>query len=110
VGSVQGRALVGLMFIFAFVVKMGISLVPLLSLTDAKSATTAIIQLEQESKGDKDDIEKDICKERKGLDELLLAVFRFTPVLPVSYNPYNIANSPVVQSYHPTVPTPPPNV
>ncbi len=88
-----------MMFMLVFVVKMGISLVPLFSFLDSNTARAVIMQLEQETKG-----------EKKSFDEHLLAFFHYDPFLLETNYLHNREHALLVQLFHPVVPTPPPNV
>lgn len=90
-------------------VKMGISLAPLFSNIDSKTAATVIMQLEQESKGDKDDLSKDTLKEKKVFDDHLLFSFEQEHYAIEQTVLFNLEKSLYIQAYHPVVPTPPPN-
>ncbi|MES2427279.1 MAG: hypothetical protein V4560_09920 [Bacteroidota bacterium] len=100
----------GIILMCVFVVKMTISLVPLFSFLDSNTARAVIMQLEQESKGEKENHDKDGFKEKKSFDEHLLTLFHFDPFLIETNYLHNQEHSLLVQLYHPTIPTPPPNV
>ncbi|WP_432329249.1 hypothetical protein ACRQ5D_13870 [Mucilaginibacter sp. P25] len=53
------------LFMTVFVIKMGISLAPVFLYLDNKTVSAVILQLEQESKTEKDSPEKDLVKEKK---------------------------------------------
>ncbi len=92
-----------------FAAKMVISLVPLVSVLDKNTARAVIMQLEQESKGDKETPDKDSLKEKKSFDELLVAIFDYD-LFQLEINClHNQEHALIVQPYHPVVPTPPPN-
>lgn len=88
---------------------MGISLAPLFSSIDSKTAAAVIMQLEQETKGDKDDLSKDTLKEKKAFDDQLLISFEHQHYIIELNVLYNLEKSLYIQTYHPVVPTPPPN-
>jgi len=68
------------------------------------------MQLEQESKTDKDDLSKDAFKEKKAFDDQLLTAFEHKYFILETQILYTLEKSLFIQSYHPVVPTPPPNV
>ena len=103
------RTFASLLFIVVFATKMAISVVPIFSLLDAKVAASVILQLEQETKGEKDDTDKDTFKEKKDFDEHTYSLFDYKPLLVVSNCLRNQNKRLVVQIYSQTVPTPPPN-
>ncbi|MGF7081807.1 hypothetical protein ABIB50_004179 [Mucilaginibacter sp. UYCu711] len=104
------KKITGIMFILVFVVKMGISLAPLFTFLDSGTVRAAIMQLEQESKGEKENPDKDAFKEKKSFDEHLLAFFHYDPFLLETNYLHNLEHALLVQLFHPVVPTPPPNV
>ena len=103
------KILVSVVFLFIFLVKMSISLAPLFSNIDSKTAAAVIMQLEQETKGDKDDLSKDSLKEKKVFDDHLLFSFEQEHYSIEQTVLYKLEKSLYIQAYHPTVPTPPPN-
>jgi len=103
------KILVSVLFLFIFLVKMSISLAPLFANIDSKTAAAVIMQLEQESKGDKDDLTKDNLKEKKVFDDHLLISFEHQHFIIEQNVLFNLEKSLYIQSYHPVVPTPPPN-
>ena len=98
------------MFMCVFVVKMGISLAPLFTFLDSNTARAVIMQLEQETKGEKENPDKDAFKEKKSFDEHLLTFFHYDPFLIETNYLHNQEHALLVQLFHPVVPTPPPNV
>jgi hypothetical protein len=105
----MNRKLTGIVFMIVFAVKMTISLVPLFSVLDKNTARAVIMQLEQESKGDKESPDKDALKEKKSFDELLLVIFNYD-LFRIAINCLHTQEQAlIVQPYHPVVPTPPPN-
>ena len=93
-----------------FFIKMTIAVAPIFSMFDSRLAHAVIMQLEHENKSDKADPEKDAVKEKKSFDEHFLAFFEFRPVVLLESNVlHNLEKTLLVQLYHPTVPTPPPN-
>ena len=103
------KILVSLLFLFIFLVKMEISLAPLFSNIDSKTAAAVILQLEQETKSDKDDLSKDAIKEKSVFDDYLLSSFEHQPYIIEQKVLFNLEKSLYIQNYHPTIPTPPPN-
>jgi hypothetical protein len=106
----KSKKIITIMFMAVFVVKMSISLVPLFSFLDRGTARAVIMQLEQETKGEKENPDKDAFKEKKSFDEHLLTFFHYDPYLVETNYLHNLEHSLLVQLYHPVVPTPPPNV
>jgi hypothetical protein len=88
---------------------MNISVAPLFSFLDDKTVHAVIMQLEQETKTEKDDPDKDVFKEKKVFEPHLMAFFDFRPILLETNILHNSENSLYIQTYHPVVPTPPPN-
>ncbi|MFD2873649.1 hypothetical protein ACFS5N_14280 [Mucilaginibacter ximonensis] len=107
--NAKSRKLMSLILMVVFAVKMSISLAPLFTFLDSGTAKAVIMQLEQESKGEKENAEKDALKEKKTFDEHLLAIFHFDPFLIETNYLHNQEHALLVQLYHPVVPTPPPN-
>lgn len=93
-----------------FSIKMFISIIPIFSFLDSKIAASVILQLEQETKGEKDSTEKDSFKEKKSFDDHVFAFFHYSPLLVETNCLHNQEKALLVQLYHPVVPTPPPNV
>ncbi len=104
------RTFASLLFIVVFATKMAISVVPIFSLLDAKVAASVIMQLEQETKGEKDTADKDSLKEKKGFDEHIYSFFDYRPVITESNRLHNKEKALTVRFYHKVVLTPPPNV
>jgi len=98
------------MFMGIFVAKMVISIAPVFICLDNKTVSAVIMQLEHETKGEKEDPDKEAFKEKKFFDETYthLSIYR-TFVIETNIL-HNQENSLYKQSYHPVVPTPPPNV
>jgi len=93
-----------------FSAKMTISVIPIFSLFDAKIAASVIMQLEQETKGEKDSTEKESLKEKKSFDEHTYCFFDYTPILVETNCLHNKEKALAIRLYHKVVPTPPPNV
>lgn len=96
---------------FVFALKMSVSTAPLLfTVFDSNVTKAAIMQLEQENKGEKENTSKESFKEKKTFDEHLLTVFHFDPFLIETNFLHNREHALLVQLFHPVVPTPPPSV
>jgi hypothetical protein len=106
----MNRKLIGFVFMLVFAAKMTISLVPLFSFLDRTTARAVIMQLEQETKGEKENPDKDALKEKKNFDEQLSVFFHYDPFLVQTACLHTQEHALLVQLYHPVVPTPPPNV
>jgi len=104
------RTFASLLFIVVFATKMMISVIPVFSMLDAKIAASVIMQLEQETKGEKDNTDKDSLKEKKGFDEHIYSFFDYKPLLVETNRLHNKEKALAVRLYHKVVPTPPPNV
>ena len=104
------RTFASLLFIVVFATKMLISVIPVFSMLDAKIAASVIMQLEQETKGEKDNTDKDSLKEKKGFDEHIYSFFDYKPLLVETNRLHNKEKALAVRLYHKVVPTPPPNV
>jgi hypothetical protein len=104
------KILVVAMFMGVFILKMAISLAPVFLYLDSKAVSAVILQLEQESKGEKDVSDKDIFKEKKVFDEYDLHSVDFITFVVENNVLHNQEHSLYKQVYHPIVPTPPPNV
>jgi hypothetical protein len=104
------RTFASLLFIIVFTTKMIISVIPIFSMLDAKVAASVIMQLEQETKGEKDNTDKDSLKEKKGFDEHIYSFFDYKPLLVETSRLHNKEKALAVRLYHKVVPTPPPNV
>ena len=91
-----------------FVAKMVVSIAPMF--TPASKILNAVISQEQETKSEKDDAEKDSFKEKKIFDETCLHFVDYQVFAVVTTATFNRGNWLYHQAYHPSVPTPPPNV
>ncbi|GAB3926813.1 hypothetical protein GCM10028827_18340 [Mucilaginibacter myungsuensis] len=100
-----------MIFIGIFVMKMGISVAPIfLAFNNNKVINAVILQLELEGKDEKDTTEKESAKEKKFFDEdLVMHCYAITPVLLENNLLHNQEHALPVQTFHPVVPTPPPN-
>ncbi|MFD0751804.1 hypothetical protein ACFQZS_16750 [Mucilaginibacter calamicampi] len=104
------RSFACFLFMIVFSTKMMISIIPIFSMLDANIAASVIMQLEQESKNDKSDTDKDAFKEKKNFDEHIYSFFDYKPVLVETNCLHNQEKALAVRLYHKVVPTPPPNV
>lgn len=104
------KILIGMLFLTIFLIKMVISLAPVFLYLDNKTVTAVILQLELESKADKDSLEKDAVKEKKVFDETYMHVLAYQSFLNGVKVLYNSEHCLYKQVHHPQVPTPPPNV
>jgi len=98
------------LFLGIFIVKMVISVAPVFLCLDNKTVRAVIMQLEHETKNEKEDPEKDAFKEKKFCDENLNHLVIYRPFIAETNILHNQENSLYRQVYHPAVPTPPPNV
>lgn len=91
---------------------MAISIAPVFLLLNNKTVSAVIMQLELEGKDEKDtSTEKDFAKDKKFFDESLVCqTYTLTPLIIEINILHNQEHCLFVQSYHPVVPTPPPNV
>ncbi|MBK0380788.1 hypothetical protein [Mucilaginibacter segetis] len=92
-----------------FTLKMVISAAPIFLSMDSKAVSAVILQLEHESKTDKDDPEKDMFKEKKFFDENYVHHIAHIAYVVETNVLHNKERSLYTQVYHPVVPTPPPN-
>ena len=104
------RSFACFVFIIVFSSKMIISVIPIFSMLDAKVAASVIMQLEQDTKGEKDNTDKDSFKEKKAFDEHTYTCFDYQPLLVETNCLHNQEKALAVVPYHKVVPTPPPNV
>jgi hypothetical protein len=104
------KILVVIMFMGIFILKMAISLAPVFLYLDNKTVSAVILQLEQESKTEKDCSDKDPFKDKKGFDAYDVHSVAFITFVVESNVLHNRENNLYKQVYHPVVPTPPPNV
>jgi hypothetical protein len=106
----KNKLLVVAMFMTVFALKMAISLAPVFLYLDSKAVSAVILQLELESKGEKDTPDKDTFKEKKVFDEYDFHSVDFITFVVETNVLHNQEHSLYIQAYHPVVPTPPPNV
>lgn len=99
-----------MMFISIFIIKMAISVAPVFIDLNKKTVSSVILQLELETKNDKEDLSKDTLKEKKFFDEYFICFQEYKlPV--VAFNHLrNLETCLYTQADNPVVPTPPPNV
>lgn len=98
------------MFMGIFIAKMVISIAPVFISLDDKTVSAVIMQLEHESKTEKENPDKDALKEKKSFDETCTHLVVYRPFIVETNILHNQENSLYTQVYHPVVPTPPPNV
>lgn len=99
-----------ILFINIFVIKMVVAVVPAFLDLNKKTANAVIVQQELETKSDKDDPDKDSLKEKKFFDEYLTCLHEYKLLVVEANHLHNLENTLYKQVYHPSVPTPPPNV
>jgi len=89
---------------------MTISFAPSFFSSDSKDSNSAIVQLEHETKSDKEEQGKDLLKEKKLFDEQYnIGCLDHTAIRTATTILHTREHSLFVQTYHPVVPTPPPN-
>jgi hypothetical protein len=89
---------------------MAVTLAPLFYSSDDKNSCSLIVQLEHEAKSEKDDQGKDALKEKKVFDEKYnISYTDHASIIVATTILHTRENSLFVQTYHPVVPTPPPN-
>jgi hypothetical protein len=94
-----------------FVAKMVIAIAPAFLSLNNKAVTAVIMQLEQESKNEKEDPDKEGNKDKKFYDENCLYAYNavHVPTLFKTKSYLKKVKYLYKQSYHLTVPTPPPD-
>jgi hypothetical protein len=97
-------------FMMIFISKMVISIAPVFLCMDSKTVSAVIMQLEHESKNEKEDPDKDAFKDKKFFDENITHVIPYRPFIAEINILHNQEHGLYKQAYHPVVPTPPPNV
>jgi Na+(H+)/acetate symporter ActP len=106
----RNSILISLMFICIFLIKMTISVAPVFLMLNNKTVNAVIMQLELEAKDEKDAAEKDLMKDKKFFDEdIVFHCYALTPILIENNILHNQEHALFLQTYHPVVPTPPPN-
>jgi len=105
------KIFVCLLFMVIFMVKMIISVAPVFLVLNNKTVNAAIMQLEQENKGEKDDPEKEGSKEKKFFDEDLQYVYHAVQIQLEVEKPalLHACQQLYHETHHLSVPTPPPN-
>jgi len=98
-----------ILFMSIFVSKMVISIAPAFLCLDNKTVSAVIMQLEHETKSEKEDPDKDAFKEKKIFDETYLHFVVYKTFVVETNVLHNQEHSLYTEVYHPTVPTPPPN-
>ena len=105
------KVFVCILFMMIFISKMIISVAPAFISLNNKTVHAVIMQLEQESKNEKDDPDKEGSKDKKFFDEDFQFVFQPVQV------PFTIKTNKLLSpehalyhpDHHPSVPTPPPD-
>lgn len=92
-----------------FILKMVISIAPKFLSTDSKTVKAVIMQLEHESKTEKENPDKSDFKEKKSFDENINHIIAYRAYVAETNVLHNLENALYKQVYHPVVPTPPPN-
>lgn len=100
---------ISLIFLFIFAIKMGLSVAPVFISLDKKSVNAVIMQLEHDNDAKKSDSSKEFEKEKKGCDENFTHALIFEAFH--QHTSLSLAEESTAYSltYHPSVPTPPPN-
>ncbi len=99
-----------ILFMGIFITKVFLSLAPVFVSLNNKTVNKVIIQLEQETKAEKEDPDKSAIKEKKVFDEEFVSLIECAGVVPAHLNVlHNQQRCLYLQTYHPLVPTPPPN-
>ncbi|TWR29364.1 hypothetical protein FPZ43_10435 [Mucilaginibacter pallidiroseus] len=98
------------LFMSIFIMKMAISFAPAFWCLNNKAVKAVIMQLENETKSEKEDPEKDAFKEKKSFDENIshVVIAYITHIHEVTIL-HNRERSLYTEVYHPVIPTPPPN-
>ncbi|RYD92716.1 MAG: hypothetical protein EOP54_20365 [Sphingobacteriales bacterium] len=103
------KIFVAMLFITIFFAKMVISVAPVIFRLDNKVVRAVILQLENESKSEKDTTDKETIKEKKTFDEYYTHLVRFNvhvQEVNILHNQEDLIYDSV---YYPSVLTPPPN-
>jgi hypothetical protein len=103
------KILAAAFFMFIFCLKMALSVAPVFLNLDKKVVNAVIMQLEHDSKTDKDDLDKDLLKDKKAFDDSELYSAEYITFLVETKVLHNLEHALYTQIYHPVVPTPPPN-
>ena len=99
-----------LLFITIFFSKMVISVAPVIFRLDDKVVSAVILQLENETKSEKDTTDKEASKEKKTFDEYYSHLVRTNTHVVELNTLHNKENLIYDNVYFPSVPTPPPNI
>jgi hypothetical protein len=103
------KVFAAVLFITIFFAKMVISVAPVIFRLDNKTVSAVILQLENETKSEKDTTEKDCLKEKKTFDEY----YTHLEHINIHVHEVNILHNQETliydNVYFPTIPTPPPN-
>lgn len=99
-----------LLFISVFLIKMAIAVVPVFLDLNKKVVSAVILQLELETKSDKEDPGKDALKEKKFFDEEFTCLLEFRPLIVEINLLHNLEKPLYIEACYSVVPTPPPNV
>lgn len=97
------------LFMSIFIIKMAISIAPAFLSLDNKAVAAVIMQLEHESKSEKEDPDKDAFKEKKVFDETYMHFVAYKTFVVETNVLHNQEHALYTEIYHPVVPTPPPN-
>ena len=97
------------LFMSIFIMKMTISVAPAFLCLNNKAVKAVIMQLENETKSEKEDPEKDAFKEKKVFDETYLHFVVYKTFIVETNVLHNQEHALYAEIYHPVVPTPPPN-
>jgi len=103
------KIITGAVLLLIFFGKIAMPLAPLFSFMNTKTASSVIMQLEHETKTDKEDQDKEMFKDKKLFGEQLLSFFEYKSLVGEMNVLHTLENSLYIQTYHPVVPTPPPN-
>lgn len=100
---------VAILFITIFFSKMVISIAPVIFQLDNKVVNAVIMQLENETKSEKENPDKEDFKEKKSFDEYYTHLVRYN-IHVIEVNILHNQESLIYHEvYYPVVPTPPPN-
>ncbi|GAA4330592.1 hypothetical protein GCM10023149_35890 [Mucilaginibacter gynuensis] len=89
---------------------MVISIAPAFLCLDNKAVSAVILQLENETKSEKESPDKDAFKDKKAFDEFYTHHIGYKPLVAEANILHNMEKSLYKKVYFPTVATPPPNV
>jgi len=102
---------ISILFLSIFAVKLSIAVAPIFSLFGNKATVNAAIMQLEDSKDDKDNTAKETFKDKKIFEDkdLVLHCYTITPIVTENNILHNMEYALFLQTYHPVVPTPPPN-